>query len=238
MTREDFECLLLSKRPMNSRITSKPATLITTRKARKYLQNDLIANFERNFELVDKKNKTRSSKKMASLRKVLDDNLIEETGIDEIFDYETKTQEEEKNNRRESRRKALKKFEQIEEDEEVKKPDRKEKVDMNKENQTENNEEDSGEEEENSDIKDDDQYRRMCVVTNWSQFRGGRGRFQFEYINIHLCNHIIFSSVIIAEAEDTEDEEYVLKSVQHNDIGKQILSFAKEVSFIKTIYLK
>jgi hypothetical protein len=156
---------------------------------------------------------------MASLRKVLDENLIEETGIDEIFDYETKTLEEQKNNRRESRRKALKKLEQVEEDEEVAKQDRKEKADTNKENESENENEN---EEEISDVTDDDQYRRMCLITNWSQFRGGRGRFQFEYINIHLCNHIIFSSVIIAEAEDTEDEEYVLKSVQHNDIGKRV----------------
>jgi len=217
MTREDFECLLLSKRPLNAQIATKQETLTTTRRSRKILQNDLIANFERNFELIDKKNKTRSSKKMASLRKVLDENLIEETGIDEIFDYETKTLEEQKNNRRESRRKALKKLEKVEEDELVKTEDRKEKVDS-KEND---------EEEENSDIEDDDQYRRMCLITNWSQFRGGRGRFQFEYINIHLCNHIIFSSVIIAEAEDTEDEEYVLKSVQHNDIGKLILHCVK-----------
>ena len=154
---------------------------------------------------------------MASLRKVLDENLIEETGIDEIFDYETKTLEEQKNNRRESRRKALKKLEQVEEDEQVKKQDRKEKTDSNKENN-----ENEGEEQDEEEEEDDDQYRRMCLITNWSQFRGGRGRFQFEYINSHLCNHIIFSSVIIAEAEDTEDEEYVLKSVQHNDIGKCI----------------
>lgn len=70
----------------------------------------------------------------------------------------------------------------------------------------------------------------MCVVTNWSQFRPGRGRFQFEFIDPSLCNYIIYSSVRIAEYEDepgdlddesdqdSYSEEYIIKSVQHNDL--------------------
>ena len=38
--------------------------------------------------------------------------------------------------------------------------------------------------------KDEDpnapEYKRMCIVTDWSQFRASRGQFKFEYINTHL----------------------------------------------------
>lgn len=69
------------------------------------------------------------------------------------------------------------------------------------------------------DIIQDDEYKRMCVVTNWSQFRSGRGRFVFDFINVNLCNHIIYTSVKIEEVEDAEEEEYDLKAVQHNELG-------------------
>ena len=73
--------------------------------------------------------------------------------------------------------------------------------------------------------KSADKYKRMCIVTNWSQFRPGRGRFQFELINVDLCNYIIFSSIVVIESESTEaeyndEEEYILKPVQHNDFGR------------------
>jgi hypothetical protein len=64
-----------------------------------------------------------------------------------------------------------------------------------------------------------DDYKRLCVVTNWSQFRSGKGRFLFEYINVHLCNYIVFSSLGINDEEFADNGEYTLKSVQHNDMG-------------------
>jgi hypothetical protein len=67
-------------------------------------------------------------------------------------------------------------------------------------------------------------YKGMCIVTNWSQFRPGRGRFTFDLINVDLCNYIIFSSIVVIEAEEVEyedeEEEFILKPVQHNDFGK------------------
>lgn len=88
--------------------------------------------------------------------------------------------------------------------------------------------------------KETDKYKAMCIVTNWSQFRQGRGRFQFEFINLDYCNHIVFSSIVVIQEEktrkrsirsadyeeDEEDEDYessgesfALKPVQHNDFG-------------------
>jgi len=88
--------------------------------------------------------------------------------------------------------------------------------------------------EERTTVEDKSQpdYKRMCIVTDWSQFRKGKGQFKFEYINIHLCNHIIFSTVVVSESEEAEDEEeqgenYIIKTVQHNDLDL----FAKLASF-------
>lgn len=66
-------------------------------------------------------------------------------------------------------------------------------------------------------------YRKMCIVTSWSQFRQGRGRFHFEFIDSKLCKYIIYASVKVFEEGDESDnegemvEEYVIKPVQHND---------------------
>jgi hypothetical protein len=65
-------------------------------------------------------------------------------------------------------------------------------------------------------------YKRMCIVTNWSQFRPSDGKFLFDFIDVNLCNHIIFSNIIVIEQEneDYEDEiSFVLKPVQHNEFG-------------------
>jgi hypothetical protein len=88
--------------------------------------------------------------------------------------------------------------------------------------------------EENEESEDPNQpdYKRMCIVTDWAQYRKGKGQFKFEYINIHLCNHIIFSTVVVSESEesdeeDEQNEEYIIKTVQHNDLDL----FAKLASF-------
>ena len=67
---------------------------------------------------------------------------------------------------------------------------------------------------------EDNTYKRMCMVTNWSQFRAGKGRFQFEYINLHLCNHIVFSSASVAEDNSNLEDEFKIQPIQHNDFGK------------------
>ncbi|CAF0742069.1 unnamed protein product [Brachionus calyciflorus] len=70
------------------------------------------------------------------------------------------------------------------------------------------------------DVADDGKtYKRMCVVTNWSQFRPGRGRFSFDFIDAKLCNHIIYASVKVAESDsdDFDSEEYEIQAVQHNE---------------------
>ena len=88
--------------------------------------------------------------------------------------------------------------------------------------------------EENEESEDPNQpdYKRMCIVTDWAQFRKGKGQFNFEYINIHLCNHIIFSTAVVSESEESDEEdeqseEYIIKTVQHNDLDL----FAKLASF-------
>lgn len=68
-----------------------------------------------------------------------------------------------------------------------------------------------------SDIKDDNQYKRMCVVTNWSQYRSGRGRFQYDFIEPYLCNYVIYTSVKVEEEEDPDYEDFVIRGIQHNE---------------------
>lgn len=68
----------------------------------------------------------------------------------------------------------------------------------------------------------DDKYKRICTITNWSQFRSGKAQFQTEYTNIHLCNYILFSSVAISE--DSTDS-FKLQPIQHNDMGKHFLNY-------------
>ena len=93
-------------------------------------------------------------------------------------------------------------------------------------------EENNVEENEESDDPNQPDYKRMCIVTDWAQFRKGKGQFKFEYINIHLCNHIIFSTAVVSESEESDEEdeqseEYIIKTVQHNDLDL----FAKLASF-------
>jgi chitinase len=83
-------------------------------------------------------------------------------------------------------------------------------------------------------------YKRICVVTNWAQYRTGRARFQFEYINVHLCNYIIYSSVVIEEKEMIGNEsqiDYQIKTTQHNDIEliDKLNSFKETKPQLKTI---
>lgn len=66
---------------------------------------------------------------------------------------------------------------------------------------------------------DENKYKRMCVVTNWSQYRSGRGRFQFDFIEPYLCNYVVYTSVKIEEEEDPDYEDFILKGVQHNEKG-------------------
>lgn len=51
------------------------------------------------------------------------------------------------------------------------------------------------------------------MLTERSQFRSGKAKFLFDYINIHLCNHVIFSSVIISEHEEDEAEGNSLNKI-------------------------
>ena len=65
------------------------------------------------------------------------------------------------------------------------------------------------------------EHKRICIVTNWSQFRPGQGRFRFEDINPIYCNHIMFSSVSIG-AEDDNDSKFTVKPIRQNDYSKNI----------------
>lgn len=70
---------------------------------------------------------------------------------------------------------------------------------------------------ENDSNTNDDLHKRICVVTNWSQFRSGLARFQFENINTNLCNHIIFSSVSVSQEEDSK---FTVRPIRQNDYSK------------------
>jgi hypothetical protein len=62
-------------------------------------------------------------------------------------------------------------------------------------------------------------YKRICTITNWSQFRAGKAQFQIQYSNTHLCNYILFSSVAITEDSTMTSDDYKLQTIQHNDFG-------------------
>ena len=66
---------------------------------------------------------------------------------------------------------------------------------------------------------ENNKYKRICTVTNWSQFRAGKAQFQLQYSNTHLCNYILFSSVAITEDTTMTTEDYKLQTIQHNDFG-------------------
>lgn len=102
-------------------------------------------------------------------------------------------------------------------------------IDSKKSSSSSNNNERDEEKKEDSDRYDNKQngandYKRICIVTNWAQFRTGKAHFKFEYINLHLCTHIIFSSATINEIDAGETYEYAIKSVQQNDFGECIYS--------------
>ena len=71
---------------------------------------------------------------------------------------------------------------------------------------------------------DNNKYKRICTVTNWSQFRAGKAQFQLQYSNTHLCNYILFSSVAITEDSTMTSDEYKLQTIQHNDFGTSKIS--------------
>lgn len=86
---------------------------------------------------------------------------------------------------------------------------------------------------------DGNTYKRMCVVTNWSQFRPGRGRFSFDFIDSTLCNHVIYASVKVAEADyDYDDsEEFEIQAVQHNemDLYNKLKALKKQNPSLKLV---
>jgi hypothetical protein len=65
-----------------------------------------------------------------------------------------------------------------------------------------------------------DKYERICVVTNWSQFRVGKAKFTFNKIDTSLCNIILFSSAEVFE--DLATSEYRLNSLQQTDYGRYL----------------
>jgi len=56
-------------------------------------------------------------------------------------------------------------------------------------------------------------YKKVCYVTNWSQYRDGYGRFQPENIDPFLCTHVIYAFAYIDEVS------LLLRSIEHNDLG-------------------
>jgi hypothetical protein len=56
-------------------------------------------------------------------------------------------------------------------------------------------------------------YKKVCYVTNWSQYRDGYGRFQPENIDPFLCTHVIYAFAYIDEVN------LLLRSIEHNDLG-------------------
>ncbi len=56
-------------------------------------------------------------------------------------------------------------------------------------------------------------YKKVCYVTNWSQYREGYGRFQPENIDPFLCTHVIYAFAYI------DEESLLLRSIEHNDLG-------------------
>ena len=253
-TKEDFDCLLITK-PLPSfddeeeeatdkKSTEKAETIsksISRVTKQTTLSNEFITNFERNFDTSipfpsTKKSKPKNKNKSKNKANGADDedeedeqlyesiknldNIINKNSDSVVIEGRTASKKSESNKKRysslvddigikgKSKTRTKKKSKSSEDEQEE------EAVSAKPEEETEDYED-------TKDAGDPNQpeYRRMCIVTDWSQFRSGKGRFQFEFINFNLCNHIIFSSVVIAEDEEAEDEEYTLKMVQHNDLG-------------------
>ena len=53
-------------------------------------------------------------------------------------------------------------------------------------------------------------YLRVCYVTNWAQYRPGKGRFTPDNIDPTLCTHIVFAFAVIGK-------NLQLKSYEWND---------------------
>jgi hypothetical protein len=247
-TKEDYECLLITKPLPNfdeeEEVTSKQTTESVSKKISRVtkqstLSNELITNFERNFDTsipLASTHKLKTKKKKNSKNK--ENELDDEDEIDEELSNSIKHLDNIINKNSDSvvieGRKASKKsdsnkkrYSSLIDDNGAKSKTRTKKKSKSSEEEQEEEVEAAKREPESEDYEDtkevsdpnEPEYKRMCIVTDWSQFRSGKGRFQFEFINLKLCNHIIFSSVVIAEDEEAEDEEYTLKMVQHNDLG-------------------
>ena len=206
-TREDFQCLLMSNRVANVAHSTTTSQPFSSH-AQSTLSNELITIYEKSFGASSVSNK--------SLMKKIN------------FPRDSKKQYS-----------SLKIKKNVEDEYEDEYEEASETVDKKKV-QEKNNEEIEDEEQESATVDDPNapEYKRMCIVTDWSQFRKGKGQFKFEYINIHLCNHIIFSTVVVSESEEAEeDEEYIIKTVQHNDLNlfAQLASFKARKPELKLI---
>ena len=63
-------------------------------------------------------------------------------------------------------------------------------------------------------INEDPKVQRVCYITNWSRYRPGEAKFELEYIDPHMCTHIIY-----AYATVDEDKPEIIP-IQKDDIGK------------------
>ena len=57
-------------------------------------------------------------------------------------------------------------------------------------------------------------YKKVCYVTNWSQYREKPGHFVPEHIDPFLCTHLIYAFAYI------DNETLTIKTIEENDEGK------------------
>jgi chitinase len=55
-------------------------------------------------------------------------------------------------------------------------------------------------------------YKKVCYVTNWSQYRKGNAKFLPENIDPFLCTHIVYAFAYIDEVE------LKIKTIESNDV--------------------
>ncbi|CAF1206330.1 unnamed protein product [Adineta ricciae] len=48
-------------------------------------------------------------------------------------------------------------------------------------------------------INEKPKVQRVCYITNWSRYRPGEAKFELEYIDPHMCTHIIYAYATVDE---------------------------------------
>ena len=56
-------------------------------------------------------------------------------------------------------------------------------------------------------------YKKVCYVTNWSQYRPKPAKFSIENIDPHLCTHLVYAFAYI------DNTTLTVKTIEENDEG-------------------